>query len=200
MRWNGLDTIHKRFVLAVLIFVSILVCTVLIINAVMESRSRKFYSTEATYFTLSQTDRDRLTIHENTGLPEEYHELLPLHERFQAPLSKQNLGVTRVYPDGVVFSYGRIYGEKGNTEEYVWSRRGKLQRQDLERLHELLESDELVAVYDKARQAGPCEHVSGGWRSYRGNEVREIVYSASGDGGRTPDILWDLSSILHQIR
>ena len=135
-----------------------------------------------------------MTIHENTGLPEEYHELRPLYERFSAPLSKQTLAVTRVYADGVMFHYGK----KADTEEFIWSKRGKLKKLDLERLYELLESNEFAIIFEKARHEGPCEHVSGGWRSYFSDEVREIAYGTSGEGGLTPDTLWDLSRIINQ--
>lgn len=188
MRWNDLDTMQKRFVAAVLTIVSLFICAVLIVNAVMDSRTRRYSSTDAILYTLSQSDKDLLTIHDTAGLPGEYHEIRPLYERFSAPSSKQSLGLSRVYPDGVVFHY----------EESKWSKRGKLQKQDLERLYELLKSDELATIFEKARQEGPCEHVGGGWRSYYGDEVREIAYSTSGEGGLTPDTLWDLSRIINQ--
>ncbi len=120
---------------------------------------------------------ERYTITDTSGLPEEFHNVIPLWENVWGGTRHAPMTVNRVYPDGSYYTYDN---NRGN-EEYNWSLIGMVSYEGVERLKELLRSEEFQTFESDGgenRKVGSVERI---YRIHVDGKTKELIYAKSAE-------------------
>ena len=125
---------------------------------------------------------ERYTITATAGLPEEFHDLIPLWENVWGGTRYEPMTVNRVYSDGSYYTYDN---NRGN-EEYKWSLLGELSQEGVDKLRNILRSEEFQSLESdggEKRKVGSVERI---YRVHVDGKTKELIYAK--DAADRPEI------------
>ncbi len=125
---------------------------------------------------------ERYTITDTAGLPEEFHNVIPLWENVWGGTRYEPMTVTRVYPDGSYYTYDN---NRGN-EEYAWALLGEVSQEGVNKLRNILRSEEFQSLESdggEKRKVGSVERI---YRVHVDGTIKELIYAK--DAADRPEV------------